>query len=99
MPENYPDVKDQQLIKALFSLKSEAEIRNFLRDIFTLSEIKEAANRFEMAKLLWKGKKSYLEIASETKASTTTVTRVAEWLFKKGLNGYQIALSRLFPKK
>ncbi len=98
MSENYPDKKDLQLIKALASLKNEVEIKNFLRDIFTLSEIKEAANRFEMAKLLWTTKKSYLDIAAATKASTTTVTRVAEWLYKKGLKGYQTALNRLFPK-
>ncbi|OGV92764.1 hypothetical protein A3B57_02000 [Microgenomates group bacterium RIFCSPLOWO2_01_FULL_47_10] len=99
MSENFPDTKDKQLIKALASLKTPAEVQAFLRDIFTISEIKEAANRFEMARLLWSTKKSYLEIAAATKASATTVTRVADWLFKKGGSGYQVALKRLFPSK
>lgn len=99
MNENYPDTKDRQLIKAFSKLKTEREIQNFLRDLLTISEIKEAANRFHIATLLWKGGLSYESIARKAKTSTTTVTRVADWLFKKGLNGYQAVLKRFhFPK-
>lgn len=97
MSENYPDPFDRQLIKAFASLKTETEIQNFLRDLLTLPEIKEASNRFEIATLLWKRGMSYQAIAKRAQTSTTTVTRVADWLFKKGLNGYQTALKRLFP--
>lgn len=99
MTQTYPDKKDQQFIAALSSLKTKKEVESFLRDVFTLSELKEAANRLEMARLLWSTDKPYLEIAAQTNSSTTTVTRVAEWLFKRGLNGYQTALKRLFPKQ
>jgi len=96
--ENYPDTHDKELIKAFSRLKSEKEIQNFLRDILTLGEIKEASKRFYIATLLWQGGMSYATIAEKAKTSTTTVTRVADWLFKKGLNGYQTVLKRLYPK-
>jgi len=80
------DPKVKQLTKALLKLKTEQEIANFLRDLLTSPEIEEFANRLEIAKLLLTGK-SYLKIAQETGASTTTVTRVAQWLFR-GCGGY-----------
>lgn len=97
--ENYPDEHDKLLIRAFASLKNQAEIEAFLRDLLTLKEIKESSNRLRIAQLLWENKKSYLEIAQECKTSTTTVTRVNDWLHKKGLNGYHTVLSRLFPKQ
>jgi TrpR-related protein YerC/YecD len=95
--ENYPDKLDQQLVKAIASLKSEKEIQNFLRDILTLAEIKEASKRLQIAKLLWTTDMSYAEIAGDVKTSTTTVTRVNDWLRNKGLDGYQVVLKNLFP--
>lgn len=95
----YPDPQDLELITALSKLKTKKEIEHFLRDLLTVSEIKEFSNRFHIAKQLWTTEKSYLEIAAEAKTSTTTVTRVANWLFKEGLNGYQTALKRMFKNK
>jgi TrpR-related protein YerC/YecD len=97
--ENYPDKSDRELIKAFLALKTEAEMQFFLRDILSLPEIKEVSKRFQIAKMLWFGGQSYATIAQKAKTSTTTVTRVADWLYKKGLNGYQIVLKRLYPKK
>lgn len=97
--ESYPDEFDRELITVIASLKSKAEIEAFLRDIFTIGEIKEASRRFQIAKRLWLGNTNYLQIASDLKTSTTTVTRVADWLFNKGLNGYATVLERLYPKK
>ena len=96
---DYPDHHDKQLIRAFNSLKTPLELQNFLRDLLTLSEIKEAANRFRIATLLWQGEKSYQQIARECNTSTTTVTRVNEWLNKRSEGGYRTALSRLYPKK
>jgi TrpR-related protein YerC/YecD len=96
---SYPDKYDKELIKAFTHLKTEKEIEHFLRDLLTISEIKEFSKRFFIAKQLWTTKKSYLEIADTVKTSTTTVTRVAQWLFKEGLNGYQNVLKRMFPEK
>lgn len=96
--KKYPDEHDRQLISAFKSLKSEAEIEVFLRDIFTVKEIKEASKRLQIAKKLWLGNTNYLQIAADLKTSTTTVTRVADWLFNKGFNGYKKVLFRLYPQ-
>ncbi len=97
--ESYPDEFDRELIKAFATLTSEAEIEAFLRDVFTIGEIKEASRRLQIAKKLWLGNTNYLQIASDLKTSTTTVTRVADWLFNKGLNGYLSVLERRYPKQ
>ncbi len=87
------NIKEKNLVKAFLKLKSEAEIANFMRDLLTLPEIEEFANRLEMSRLLLKGW-SYKRISKEIGVSTTTVTRVAHWLFK-GCGGYW----RAFVKK
>jgi TrpR-related protein YerC/YecD len=85
--------KERRLIKAFASLKSKEEVSNFLRDLLTITEIEEFANRLEMVRLLLKGY-SYLKIAKETGASTTTVTRVAHWL-NHGCGGYRLVIDIL----
>ncbi len=82
--------KEKQLMKAFLKLKNEKEVAAFLRDILTLPEIEEFANRLEIARLLKKGE-SYLNIAKKTGTSTTTVTRVAQWL-NSGCGGYKKVL-------
>lgn len=94
----YPDSHDKELIAAFAHLKNEKEIEHFLRDLMTLSEIKEFAKRLQIAKKLWTTDQPYLEIAKGVGTSTTTVTRVADWLFKQGLDGYQVVLTRLYGK-
>ena len=84
--------KEKALCGAFLKLKTEKEMMNFLRDLLTLPEIEEFANRLEVARLLKQGH-SYLEIAKKTKVSTTTVTRVAHWLFK-GCGGYWKVLQK-----
>lgn len=82
--------KEKFLAKAFLKLKTEQEMANFLRDILTIKEFEEFANRLEMARLLKKGW-SYKRIAKEVGVSTTTVTRVAHWLFR-GCRGYEKVL-------
>lgn len=79
--------KEKRLVEAFVSLKNKEDVANFLRDLLTIAEIEEFANRLEMVRLLLKGY-SYQKIAHETGASTTTVTRVAYWL-NHGCGGYQ----------
>ena len=79
--------KEKRLVEAFASLKTKDEVANFLRDLLTIAEIEEFANRLEMVRLLLKGY-SYLKIAKETGSSTTTVTRVAHWL-NHGCGGYK----------
>ncbi len=82
--------KEKFLAKAFLKLKTEQEVANFLRDLLTIKEFEEFANRLEMARLLKKGW-SYKKIARELKVSTTTVTRTAHWLFR-GCGGYDKVL-------
>lgn len=82
--------KEKALVGAFLKLKTEQEVANFLRDLLTIKEIEEFANRLEMAKLLKQGM-SYKAIAKKLKVSTTTVTRTAHWLFR-GCGGYEKVL-------
>ena len=79
--------KERFLAKSFLKLKTEQEAANFLRDLLTIKEMEEFANRLEMAKLLKQGL-SYKAIAKKLGVSTTTVTRVALWLFR-GCGGYK----------
>ncbi len=78
--------KEKKLCLAFLKLKSREEAANFLRDLLTPAEIEEFANRLEIARLLVDGE-SYLKISKQIGVSTTTVSRVAHWLFR-GCGGY-----------
>ena len=75
------------------SLKNERDMASFLRDLCTLEELEEMSNRWEAAQLLAKGL-SYREVAREVEISTSTVTRIAQWL-EEGEGGYQKALGKI----
>lgn len=78
------------LVSAFRSRRSEKDMEDFLRDIATLSELQALSERLEVARLLAEGL-SYRQIAKETGASTTTVTRVASFL-ENGTGGYRDVL-------
>jgi len=91
--EKAAHTKDAQaLYTAIASLKNQEEIRKFLRDVMTIQEIKEVAERWNVARQLDKGQ-SYRTIASKTGVSTTTIGRIAHWLHD-GEGGYQLALDK-----
>lgn len=94
----YPSPSHQRLFKAILTLKNEKEAAAFLRDLLTISEIDAAGERWEMARLLWTTDLSYKEIAKKVGGSTTTVTRVAQWL-NHGMGGYQKILKRVYGEK
>ena len=82
----------EDLFEAILSLEDRDEVERFVRDLCTLSELEAMAHRWEVAKLLDQGL-PYQEIARQTGASTTTVTRVAHWL-RRGEGGYRTVLDR-----
>lgn len=92
----YPNKHDRELIKAFLQLSTVEEITSFLRDLCTQSEIDEFSLRFQVAKLLWTTKLTYREIAKKAGASTTTVSRVAQWLYNEEWHGYEVVLRRLY---
>ena len=93
---SYPTAAMQELFNAVLSIKNETEAKNFFRDLLTIAEIKEFANRWQMVKMLYQGI-SYAKIAAKLNVSTATVTRVARWL-EHGLGGYKSVADRLFKK-
>ena len=64
------------------------------QDLCTPKEIESLIERWEVAKLLSSKKYTYREIANKLGASTTTVTRVARFLFSETNNGYKSVLKK-----
>ena len=83
----------KELLQAILQLKSQEECKRFFRDLCTLQELQEMAERFQVAKRVY-NKESYRSIAKDTGSSTATITRVAHWLHH-GLNGYKLVLDRM----
>ena len=86
-----PDV--DELIAALLRLEEPDEAARFLRDLCTLGELRDLAQRWSVVRRLDAGE-HYAQISRETGASTATITRIASWL-NHGEGGYQAALKRL----
>ena len=82
-----------ELIAALLRLDSPDEAAAFLRDLCTLGELRDLAQRWAVVRLLDSGK-HYAEISRETGASTATITRIASWLHH-GEGGYRLMLDRV----
>ena len=82
----------EALFAALDSLSDADEIGRFLRDLCTRHELEELSARWTVVQLLNDGL-SYRKIAAVTGVSTTTITRINEWLHH-GTGGYRIALDR-----
>lgn len=93
MSNQYPDQHMENLIQAIQSLHTPAELSAFLRDLMTVKELKDISQRWQIV-LLLNQNVPYLDIAKQVGVSTTTVTRCALWLHH-GQGGYQTALSRL----
>ena len=69
----------------------------FFEDICTINELLSLSQRFEVASML-REKKTYLEIAQRTGASTATISRVNRSL-NYGNDGYDMVLDRMGSKK
>jgi TrpR-related protein YerC/YecD len=91
-PRHWPTREHQELFEAISSLRNREEVEHFLRDLCTISELDAMAHRWQVAQLLDEGL-PYVEVAKRAHASTTTVTRVAQWL-RRGEGGYSLALKR-----
>ena len=82
----------EELIDALLRLDDADAAARFLRDLCTLGELHDLAQRWAVVRRLDDGQ-HYAEISRETGASTATITRIASWL-KHGEGGYREALDR-----
>ena len=82
----------ESLYAAFLTLRTPAEVRQFLLDLCTPSELEAIVDRWWAAGLLNEGR-SYREISEITGVSVTTIGRVARYL-NMGEGGYRMALRR-----
>jgi TrpR-related protein YerC/YecD len=69
------------------SLKTREEVKNFFKDLLTLSEVVMISRRIQIAGLLLEGL-SYDEIRKRLKVGFSTVNQVERWL-NNGFGGYR----------
>lgn len=86
------DDTDEFMLSVL-ELDNLAEARAFLGDVFTKSEIQEAANRWKAAKMLNFGA-SYRKIERVTGMSSATVSRIRK-IIEEGSGGYGLMIGKL----
>ena len=98
MKPNRNDTERQQkkdenaLFRAIISLETTAECRDFFRDLCTPAELQALVDRWHVVELLEEGL-PYRRIHDLTGVSVTTIGRVARFL-TDGFGGYQTALER-----
>ncbi len=81
------------LFEAILCLKDKEECYTFFEDVCTINEILSLSQRFEVAHML-RQKKTYLDIAEKTGASTATISRVNRSL-NYGNDGYDMVFERM----
>lgn len=81
------------LFDAILCLKDKEECYNFFEDLCTVNELLSLSQRFEVATML-RERKTYLEIAEKTGASTATISRVNRSL-NYGTDGYELVFKRM----
>lgn len=93
MTDDWRTPDAEALFMAIGSLDSLDETERFFRDLCTLNELRDMAQRWAVVRRLDAGQ-HYAEISRDTGASTATITRIASWL-NHGEGGYRQILGRL----
>lgn len=83
----------EHLFQAILTLKDTEECYTFFEDVCTVNELLSLSQRYEVARMLSE-KRTYLEIAEKTGASTATISRVNRSL-NYGNDGYDMVFQRL----
>ena len=86
-----------EFAQALATLRSPAEMAQFIKDLLSEQETTMLARRLQIAKLLYKGL-TYEEIKDLLKVSFGTVARVQTWMQIYG-EGYRTVLERTKSKE
>ncbi len=81
------------LFDAILCLKDRQECQLFFQDICTVNELLSLSQRFEVAAM----RRTYLEIAEKTGASTATISRVNRSL-NYGNGSYDLVFERMQQK-
>jgi TrpR-related protein YerC/YecD len=93
MKKNNRRLDNTLMYKAFLQLKTEEEVKAFLEDLCSMTELMAMEQRFEVAKLLHKGF-IYNAIMETTGASSAIISRVNRSL-QYGARGYETVFSRL----
>ncbi len=91
-PDDWRNPDADALLDAFLALEDPDEAAAFLRDLCTIGELRDLAQRWAVVRLLDEGL-HYSEISRRTGASTATITRIASWL-NHGEGGYRAALAK-----
>ena len=81
-----------KLFKAILSLQNIEECYDFFEDICTIKEVKDMAQRLQIAEMLLEGK-TYEKIVKETEISTATISRINRCI-QYGPGGYKKIIER-----
>ena len=92
MAQDWRTPDSEALVDAVLKLETREEAERFFRDLLTLKELHDMAQRWAVARLLDQGL-HYAEISRTTGASTATITRIASWL-NHGEGGYRAMLDK-----
>ena len=84
------------LFECVLALETVEECYDFFEDLCTTREVEEMSRRIKAAQMLSENK-VYTEVATETKLSTATISRVNRCL-KEGSDGYARVLDRAKKK-
>jgi TrpR-related protein YerC/YecD len=82
-----------QLWKAITLLEDKTEVKEFLRDLLTRTEITMLSKRLEVIKRLKEGY-TYSEISKQLNVSESTITKLHNWFEAFG-EGYRKVIERL----
>ena len=91
-----PKIKNEmtdKLFKSILTMETLDECYKFFDDLCTVHEIQAIAQRMAVAEMLIE-KRTYMEVAEKTGASTATISRVNRSL-NYGNDGYRMALERV----
>lgn len=73
-------------------LSDRREVKNFFKDLLTLSEVVMISRRIQIAKLLLQGS-TYDEIREDLKVGSSTIGQVDRWL-NNGFGGYKKVIKK-----
>lgn len=90
---NWSNENTDLLVRALLGLDNEEDAYRLLDDLCTVAEVQAMAQRLAVASLLAQNT-TYNAIASETGASTATISRVKRCL-NYGADGYKRVLNKI----
>ena len=77
-------------------LQSRDEVKNFFKDLLSLSEVVMISRRIQIAKMLLSGA-GYEDVRKELRVGYSTITQVEKWL-NNGFGGYKETIKR-YDKK